>query len=223
VFGNGGAQGYGPLVKTSSFGGSLRKIKIAMVLTLLRGGSPSAAQSFGYSGIYMPIDLENSDAAIIQGTAIGMYNRERWNLAKPTYAIYGLSSFVLNSNSKCLAIDIDVTLKDLFTIILNTDNTDDLNSVIVSGDFFSKTAGALCGGNSGLTRTMTEVPNINYSTVPDLLMDLHDIRTTSQNPLTWRLSANPSASSSLSIAYTINAVYEKFIVGNTYKFVVNLR
>lgn len=57
VFGTGGAQGYGPLVQISQYGGALKRLKVGIVLTTLRGygNYPNGLQEFSYSGIYMPI------------------------------------------------------------------------------------------------------------------------------------------------------------------------
>lgn len=69
-------------------------------------------------------------------------------MAKTTYSIYGLSSFTLAPSAKCVAIDVDVEIKDLYTVIVKTDNPDELDNVFVSGDFYSKNSLNLCNGGA---------------------------------------------------------------------------
>lgn len=67
-------------------------------------------------------------------------------MPKTTYGIYGLTSFTLAPSSKCVAIDVDVEIKDLYTVIVKTDNVDQLDNVFVSGDFYSKSTLDICNG-----------------------------------------------------------------------------
>lgn len=55
--------------------GGVRKLKVGFVLTTLRNYAnyPNQLQTFGYSGIYMPVQMENVDRPITQG-ASGQYN-----------------------------------------------------------------------------------------------------------------------------------------------------
>lgn len=69
-------------------------------------------------------------------------------MAKTTYALYGLSSFTLAPSAKCVAIDVDVEIKDLYTVMVKTDNPDQLDNVFVSGDFYSKNSLNLCKGSA---------------------------------------------------------------------------
>ena len=56
----------------------------------------------------MPIDIKNIYRPIVQGTKATDYNKERFDLAKLTYGIYGFSSFSLTPSASCVAIDVDV-------------------------------------------------------------------------------------------------------------------
>lgn len=53
----------------------VKKLKVGFVLTTLRNFAsyPNQLQAFGYSGIYMPVQMENVDRPITQGV-IGQYN-----------------------------------------------------------------------------------------------------------------------------------------------------
>lgn len=71
IFSSSAAAGYGPLVSLNNYGGALKRIKVSVVLTTLRSFStyPTGnSQLFGYSGVYMPIDLTNQNRPIVKGT-----------------------------------------------------------------------------------------------------------------------------------------------------------
>lgn len=74
-FGTNQAQGFGPLMQVSQYGGALQKIKIGIVLTTLRGFAayPNNIQIFTYSGVYMPVSLKNSQVPIVKG-GVNQYN-----------------------------------------------------------------------------------------------------------------------------------------------------
>lgn len=69
IFGNSAATQYGPIVEIMQLGG-VKRLKVGFVLTTIRnlGSYPNQLQEFGYSGIYMPIQMENIDRPITQGT-----------------------------------------------------------------------------------------------------------------------------------------------------------
>ncbi len=78
IFGSTDATGYGPIVRIDTFGGALKKLKVAIVLTTIRDSSnyPNTIQGFGYSGIYMPIDITNIWRPVVFGEpSTGAYNR----------------------------------------------------------------------------------------------------------------------------------------------------
>lgn len=106
---DGGVNGWGPIVQYGGFSGSLKKLKVAIVLTIIRGATyPSDIQGFSYSGVYMPVELKNQNRPITRGSDAGEYNRERFDLAKPTYQFYGLSSFSIAPSANCVGLDVDV-------------------------------------------------------------------------------------------------------------------
>ena len=75
IFSTSAAVGYGPLVSVNNYGGALKRIKVSVVLTTLKSYSTyptSNSQLFGYSGVYMPIDLKNQNRPIVKGTT---YNK----------------------------------------------------------------------------------------------------------------------------------------------------
>ncbi len=71
IFSTTPSVGYGPLVTLNNYGGGLKRIKVSVVLTTLRSFATypiTNAQLFGYSGVYMPIDLKNQNRPVIKGT-----------------------------------------------------------------------------------------------------------------------------------------------------------
>lgn len=226
IFGTSEAQGWGPLVEFNQFGGSLKKLKVAVVLTTLRDAAqtryPNTIQSFGYSGVYMPIEIKNIYRPIVQGNKIGDYNKERFDLAKLTYGIYGLASFSISPSASCVAIDVDVEIKDLYNVIVRTDNTDALNDVFVAADFFSRTSLNLCSASSSPSRTMNQITSRTYLTVPDLAIDTQDIALTNNDPAEFTLTGSSVTGGSSTITYNITSNYEGFISGNAYKVTIDL-
>jgi hypothetical protein len=81
TFGTTNATGWGPIVKYDQFGGSLKKLKVAIVITILQSTSPypNTIQGFTYSGVYNLMDIENIYRPLTQPTAklaaTGSYNR----------------------------------------------------------------------------------------------------------------------------------------------------
>lgn len=81
TWGTTNATGWGPLVTYNTFGGSLKKLKIAIVLTVLRttASYPTTIQGFTYSGVYNLIDIENIYRPLTQPTnkltSTGSYNK----------------------------------------------------------------------------------------------------------------------------------------------------
>lgn len=130
-FGAGGAENFGPLVELTQFSDGLKKLKVGIVLTTLRNYAlyeDNNNQEFSYSGIYMPINLYNAERPVVQGQLAGEYNLDRYSIPKLTYKFYGLSSFSIDAlDADCTSLDINVELRDLYTIIVQTDNIDELD------------------------------------------------------------------------------------------------
>ena len=225
AWGSSDATGWGPIVKIDTFGGALKKLKVAFVLTVIREFAtyPNAIQSFSYSGVYMAIDISNIWRPIVFGDS-NQYNRERYNMAKLSYGIYGLASFKLSPATTCVAIDLDVEIKDINTAIFRTDNTDSLTDVVIAGDFFSGSNLNVCGSGVGTTpsRTMNQITTKIYKTIPDFSFDGQDIQFTSNNPTTFKLKGTSLNSGSSTISYNITLNYEGFISGSTYKISLSL-
>ncbi len=226
LFGQSDAQGWGPLVEFNQFGGSLKKLKVAVVLTTLRdsaqGRYPNTIQNFGYSGVYMPVEIKNIYRPIVQGSEASAYNKERFDLPKLTYGIYGFSSFTIAPASGCVAIDVDVEIKDLYNVIVRTDNTDALKDIFVAADFFSRTSLNLCSASSTPARTMNQITSRTYITVPDLVSGAQDIALTSNDPAQFYLTGGSVQGGSSTITYNITSNYEGFISGNAYKITIDL-
>lgn len=81
TFGTTNATGWGPIVKYDQFGGSLKKLKVAIVITVIQSTStyPNTIQGFTYSGVYNSMDMKNIYRPLTQPTskltATGFYNR----------------------------------------------------------------------------------------------------------------------------------------------------
>lgn len=146
-------------------------------------------------------------------------------MAKTTYGIYGLSSFTLAPSAKCVAIEVDVEIKDLYTVIVKTDNPDQLDNVFVSGDFYSKNSLGLCTGPaSAPSRQMNQIVNKDYSSVPDLRFNYQNIQQTIDTTKNeWTLLAFPKSDGSTTITYMLDLGFEDFIAGNAYKISIGLK
>jgi hypothetical protein len=228
ISGSGGAQGYGPVVLVDQFGGSLYKIKIGIVLTTLQGVTtayPNNIQSFSYSGIYMPVTLKNQNIPVVQNSPTG-YNIERYNIPNLSYGIYGLASFQIAPSSSCVAIDVDVTVIDLYTLIVNTDNTNQLTNVFVAADFYTKNTFSLCSGAGTPSRQLTDILSLQYNTNPNLIPADQNINQILDSTLpahfAWGTKGLPDVNSSNTIIYTINATLATFVPGNAYQFTPTL-
>jgi hypothetical protein len=171
----------------------------------------------------MPIDINNIWRPIVKSTvdAVGAsaFNKERYNMAKLTYGIYGLASFKLNPSTGCSAIDLDVEIKDINNVIFRTDNTNSLEDVFVAGDFYSTSSLSVCGaGTSSFpSRTMTQISTKTYRTIPDFSFDGQDIQFTTNNPSTFKLTGKSLDSGSSTISYNVTLNYEDFLPGYTYE------
>lgn len=174
-FGAGGSAGFGPLVSINNYGGALKRIKIGVVLTTIRGFDAyptSNTQIFGYSGVYMPIDLKNQNRPIVKtDPTLKLYNQEKFDLPKITYQIWGLSSFNIAKFDQCSSLDVNMEIKDFYTAIVQTDNTDNLTSLFISADFYSKNTVGLCSGSNGASRQMNEISSSVAKSIPDLKLN----------------------------------------------------
>jgi hypothetical protein len=140
-------------------------------------------------------------------------------MARLSYGIFGLASFKLNPSANCVAIDLDVDIKDINNAIFRTDNTNALEDVIIAGDFFSGSSLNICGAGSATTpsRTMTQIPTKIYRTIPDFAFDGQDIQLIQNNPPQFKLTGKSLDSGSTTITYNITLNYEGFLSGSTYK------
>lgn len=175
----------------------------------------------------MPIDLNNIWRPIVRSATTGAstFNKERYNMAKLTYGIYGLASFKLNPSTGCSAIDLDVEIKDINNVIFRTDNTNSLEDVFVAGDFYSTSSLSVCGAgtSSSPSRTMTQISTKTYRTIPDFSSDGQDIQFTSNNPSTFRLTGKSLDSGSSTISYNVTLNYEDFLPGYTYQIALKYK
>lgn len=223
-FGTSQAQGFGPLMQISQYGGALQRIKVGIVLTTLRGFAsyPNNIQIFSYSGVYMPVSLKNSQVPIVIGGA-NQYNMEAYNIPKPTYQIYGLSSFTIANVSTCSFIDVDVSFANVNSLQVSTGNTDTLGNIFVSADFFSSNTFSLCSNATSPVRQMLDIKQKIANTVPDMIDLQQNIQQISSSPnLVWKLQGYQNVNASLLINYNIVLKYENFTIGNTYKFTTSI-
>lgn len=139
-------------------------------------------------------------------------------MARLSYGIYGFASFTLNAAAACSAIDIDIEIRDINSIILRTDNTDALTDTIVAADFYSGTSLGSCGSGAPVTpsRTMTNIPSKSYLTVPTMTPSNQDIAQTTNSPPTFSLTGDSMINGSSTIVYNITMNYDSFVVGNIY-------
>jgi hypothetical protein len=171
----------------------------------------------------MPIDMNNIWRPIVRSavdaTGANAFNKERYNMAKLTYGIYGLASFKLNPSTGCSAIDLDVEIKDINNVIFRTDNTNSLEDVFVAGDFYSASSLSVCGAGASSfpSRTMTQISTKTYRTIPDFSFDGQDIQFTTNNPSTFKLTGKSLDSGSSTISYNVTLNYEDFLPGYTYE------
>ena len=94
----------------------------------------------------------------------------------------------------------------MYTVIVKTDNVDQLNDVFVSGDFYSKNTLNLCGSSASTpARTITEFTNKYYTTVPDFAIGFQNIQQTLTSKLNqWSLYAYPQSTGSTTITYSVD-------------------
>lgn len=133
-----------------------------------------------------------------------------------------MASFSISPSASCVAIDVDVEIKDLYNVIVRTDNTDALNDIFVAADFFSRTSLNLCSSASTPSRTMNQITSRTYLTVPDLAIDSQDIALTNNDPAEFTLTGHSVTGGSSTITYNITSNYEGFISGNAYKVTISL-
>ena len=174
----------------------------------------------------MPIDMNNIWRPIISSsysqTGSAAWNKERYDMPRLSYGIYGLASFKLNPSTKCSAIDIDVEIKDINNVILRTDNSDYLEEVFVAGDFYSGSTLIGCNINSAptITKMMTQISTKIYKTIPEFANDAQGIQYSGS---TYNLIGKSLNSGSNTITYDITLNYEGFQAGSTYKIDLNLK
>lgn len=206
TFGQTIAQGFGPLIDINSFSSGLKKLKIGIVLTALRNYAtyPNSDQDFSYSAIYTPVTLFNKERPITQGQAVGEYNRNRFDIPKLTNQIFGLASFSIAAlPTDCTSIDVNVEIIDLYTIIVQTDNIDELKDVFIAADFFTLNTNDLCGV-TGPTTEMVQIAKKTYTTLPDLENNEQNIQQISSNPMQWYLEGHDLTNGSQLITFNIS-------------------
>jgi hypothetical protein len=174
----------------------------------------------------MPIDMNNIWRPIISSSYrrsdVAAWNKERYDMPRLSYGIYGLASFKLNPSSRCSAIDIDVEIKDISNVILRTDNGDYLEEVFVAGDFYSGSTlnGCNLGSSPNTPKIMTQISTRIYKTIPEFAIDAQGIQYSGS---TYKLTGKSLYSGSNTITYDITLNYQGFIVGSTYKIDLSLK
>lgn len=177
------ASGFGPLVSLNTFGGAIKRIKIGIVLTILKNlatNYPNSLQIFSYSEIYTTETLYNQKDALAQGFLASSANKYKFEISSIAYRIFGFSSFALTKlPTTSTAINIDVEIPDLYTLYVDTDNTDYLSDVNIASDMYTLNQNTLCGGSTQPALEMQNIGQLIYNTVPDLLVNQQNIQQTS--------------------------------------------
>jgi hypothetical protein len=83
-----------------------------------------------------------------------------------------------------------ISIPDLYTLFVNTDNADFLSNVVVASDMYVLNDGSLCGGSTQPSVDMLNVGRKTYKTIPDLAPGQQNIQQKSNTPLTWDLTGN---------------------------------
>ena len=199
-------------------------MKVGIVLTTLRNYAsyPNTDQDFSYSSLYTAVTLFNVNRPMVRGTTVGTYNRNRYEIPKLTNQIYGLASFSIDKlSTNCTSVDVNVEVKDLYSIIVQTDNIDQLKNVFIAADFFTKNTNDLCGVTSPATE-MVDIKTKHYITVPDLVELKQNIKQTATTPMTWELTGFTVANGSQLITYNVTLDFENFTPGKGYRFTTSL-
>jgi len=217
---NTNAQG-GPVMNIAGFGGQLAYIKIGVVITTISDYTAFLAKtalpaSFVYSGVYMPNTLFNIAQPITINNPAS-FNPSYMSLSNAKYQIFGLTAFsIATIPSGVTVIDVNVNLPDLNTLLVQTQNVNQLSSVQVSADFWN----AQLTKCPTTTTTMLNVQQKLLRSVPPLKLNEQNIIETG-SALTFQYSVNENdALSSMSTTVTFsNSIYfEQFTAGMSYVF-----
>lgn len=144
-------------------------------------------------------------------------NKYEYAISSIKYRIYGFSSFAISRLPKTsTTIDMKVSIPDIYTLFVNTDNTDFLSNVVISSDMYVLNDGSLCGGSTQPSVDMINVGQKVYRTIPDLAPQQQNIQQTANTPLTWQLKGFPLTDGSDLITFSVSIDFSNFTVGNSY-------
>jgi hypothetical protein len=116
----------------------------------------------------------------------------------------------------------NINIPDLYTLYVQTDNTDYLSNVVVSSDMYVKNSGSLCGGSTQPSINMVNVAQKIYKTIPDLAPQQQNIQQNLNTPMTFQLSASPVTNGSDLVTFSVQVDYTNFTAGNSYLISTNL-
>lgn len=182
-------------------------------------GYPNTLQTFQYSEIYTNETLFNAKTPLGQPNPVvaGSSNKYEYPVSSIKYRIYGFSSFAITKlPTTSTTIDMLIKIPDLYTLYVNTDNTDYLSNVVVSSDMYVLNDGSLCGGSTQPSIDMVNVAQKIYKSIPDLTPIQQNIQQTANNPLTWQLDGYSFTNASDLITFTIQVDYANFTAGKSY-------
>jgi hypothetical protein len=97
----------------------------------------------------------------------------------------------------------NINIPDLYTLYVQTDNTDYLSNVVVSSDMYVKNSGSLCGGSTQPSIDMVNIAQKVYKSIPDLAPLQQNIQQTANNPLTFTLSGYQYTNASDLITFSV--------------------
>ncbi len=100
-------------------------------------------------------------------------------------------------------IDMNVNIPDLYSLYINTDNTDYLSNVVVSSDMYVLNDGSLCGGSTQPSLDMVNIVQKIYKSIPDLTPGQQNIQQSANSPLTWGLTGSSYTNASDLITFSI--------------------
>ena len=110
----------------------------------------------------------------------------------------------------------NINIPDLYTLYVQTDNTDYLSNVVVASDMFVLNDGSLCGGSTQPSIDMVNIAQKVYKSIPDLAPQQQNIQQTSNTPLLWALQGYAVTNGSDLVTFSVEIDFTNFTAGNSY-------
>ena len=214
-----------------AFGDQLKYIKVGIVMTVIEDIStyPDNTAGFSYSGVYMDYALYNVDQPVSWAPssqpgnpqpgsrAAGEQNYNFFPILNAKYQIIGLSSFAITTlPSTVTVVNYELSFPDIATVLLQTDDVNELEQVKISADFWNSQI-------TGCNPTTTDMYNIQQkllvSSPPLKVGEQNIIETSSLLNFDYIVAADddPANPLSSSVAFTNSLYFENFVAGRSYK------